>query len=175
MIAMEPGTYKTQDEDGVYRTYDEHRAWLAGKKTAKDDVEKRLMDALASHRAITKRTLELFAGMLGDKFGQHRKAVPELIEKAMKGFGKAAAEAVNKRFAEAVEGMKAELFDRVEAEIAAAVKDLRSVHEGIHRRVEQLAQKAADRATAELRTEVRELRKELAELKAGQSNVRVLR
>lgn len=98
--------------------------------------------------------------------------LPEIIRDALEAFGRPLAAKLKKMegdFAAYVGGrfgeLRTELTRHVDNELSAAVRDIRELNGDLNRQAERLAQKAADRAMTELRAEVRELRKELAELK----------
>lgn len=108
--------------------------------------------------------------------------LPEVIRDALEAFGKPLAAKLKRmemQFADYVGGrfgeLRTELTRHVDNELSLAIKDVRELNGDLNRQAERIAQKAADRSVAELRAEIRELRQELAEMKAGQSNVRVLR
>lgn len=164
----EPGSYKTQDADGQWRTFDEHRAWLAGKKQAGDDLETYLIEQLNKQLdSIVTRTiftLESFAA-------EERLGLKTALADMQTGIAATQAKAFDE--------LKAELFRHAEAELAAAVRDVRGTHEGIERQAERIASKAAERAceraVVNLLRDVDELRAELAELKAERNQLRAIR
>lgn len=98
----------------------------------------------------------------------------ETFRDALEAFAKPLA-AKLKRMDQRIDDEHAALIRHVDDELSAAVRDVRELNGDLSRQAERIAQKAADRSVAELRAEIRELRKELAELKAGPGNVRVLR
>lgn len=167
---MDQGTYKTQCEDGVYRTYDEDMAWRAGKKQAEAEraaeagIESRLRAKLSAwQKGESKRLTDVFVMACGNL----KKAAAEFVKGEIAG--------MKSGIAKAIDDLKAELFRHVEAELAAAIRDLREVNADHARQAERLAQKAAERAVIQLSNEITELRREIETIKAGQANVRAIR
>jgi hypothetical protein len=140
-------------------SYDEKRRAFKQARIAEEKaggIEARLWANLSAWKKgesawLVKAFTSLRAGII--------KAVGEKVKAELAG--------IKTRQAKAADDLKAELFDRVEAEIAAAVRDLRETNGETTKQAERLANRAAERAVIGLSAEVEELRREIQELRAS--------
>ncbi|MFK0272712.1 hypothetical protein ACIQUG_03505 [Ensifer sp. NPDC090286] len=144
-----PGSARTQCEDGVYRTYDEWRAWKAGQKKAETE------------KALEGRLLAI----MGQRVKAQRKEVYTTIQQAFDAFGEEAADAINKRFAKNRDAIKADV-DGFKAELSADIRrHFNEVDAVVDTLATQAAAKAVNSIIGKLNIEIRNLHAEIAELK----------